>query len=554
MKYVRIKVSVMIGTLFLSILLLAGQCAPVPEVFGINSFTATPQTHLAGGGEVTLAWDVKSADTISIDQGIGVVTGTSKKVTVTSDTIFTLTASKGSQKVMATASVNVDPRPSNSITVTIIGLSSVSADVTVTGPNSFNQKLTATKTFPDLQPGSYTVVAKEIPSGADKYVVDKPSQVVELKVGESLSATVTYTLLQAVLYVNAEIGADSNEGSSDKPFKTITKALDKAVAGQKVLLMSMENIRAYSTSTGESFPLRVKSGVTLEGESSPTVIGGSGSCIELDDVQDVKLAKLGLQCDISILLRNAKNISIEQLNSASKNNGINVQNSSVTLQSVNIYNSTQEGLWILGSSQVILTDSKLFQNGFGVHLSDTANLTVDNSSFYENTSSGIFVQDTTSLTLKNSHADNNGNPTSVGDGLSVNSTGDGTITIDNTTFNNNWSGINLHCGFAGINLFDLTVTNSIFSENRTYGICVGDAEGVIELRTNLFSSNKVYQISDQRPGNIKKVIFAPETILSDGTITKQPSGLQTGPDRDATFWEIIGANNYICFDTSCTIP
>ena len=86
----------------------------------------------------------------------------------------------------------------------------------------------------------------------------------------------------------------------DKPFKTITKALDKAVAGQKVLLMSMENIRGYGTTTGGAFPLRVKSGVTLEGESSPTLIVGSGSCIELNDVQDVKLAKLGLQCDISI--------------------------------------------------------------------------------------------------------------------------------------------------------------------------------------------------------------------------------------------------------------
>ena len=146
-----------------------------------------------------MAWDVKSADTISIDQGIGVVTGTSKKVSVTSDTTFTLTASKGSQKIMATASVKVDPKPSNSITVTISGLSSVNADVTVTGRNSFNQKLTATKTFTDLQPGSYIVVAKEIPSGADKYVVDKPSQVVELKAGESLSATVTYTLLRPFL-------------------------------------------------------------------------------------------------------------------------------------------------------------------------------------------------------------------------------------------------------------------------------------------------------------------------------------------------------------------
>jgi Astacin (Peptidase family M12A) len=91
---------------FLTILLMAGQCGPVPEALKINSFTATPQT-LASSGEITLAWDVKGTDEISIDQEIGVVTGSSRKVTVTKDTTFTLTASKGNQKTTATASVKV---------------------------------------------------------------------------------------------------------------------------------------------------------------------------------------------------------------------------------------------------------------------------------------------------------------------------------------------------------------------------------------------------------------------------------------------------------------
>lgn len=86
---------------------MAGQCGPTPEALKINSFTATPQT-LTGSSEITLAWDVKGADEISIDQEIGVVTGGSRKVTITKDTTFTLTASKGNQKATATASVKVE--------------------------------------------------------------------------------------------------------------------------------------------------------------------------------------------------------------------------------------------------------------------------------------------------------------------------------------------------------------------------------------------------------------------------------------------------------------
>ncbi len=58
----------------------------------IASFTATPASLPVGGGNVTLDWATIGATSVSIDNGIGIVNGTSKVVPVTSNTTFTLTA------------------------------------------------------------------------------------------------------------------------------------------------------------------------------------------------------------------------------------------------------------------------------------------------------------------------------------------------------------------------------------------------------------------------------------------------------------------------------
>jgi parallel beta-helix repeat protein len=511
------------------------------------TFTATVARSSA-----SVIWSLKGEGSLSSTKGASVdyTAPASVAADTTAEITATLEGTTVSDKAVVTIQSTATAPGTGVITVTIAGLGSANSAVTVTGPNGFNQNPTTTKTFTNLPPGRYNIMAQEVVSGADKYQPDKATQSVDLKAGETLEAKITYSLSLGTLYVNPTTGADTNSGAKDKPFKTITKALAQAVAGQTVMLAS----EAYATSTGESFPLRVKSGVTLQGETFPgVVIGGAGFCIELKDVQDIRLLKLGLQCDASIVLSNAKNITIEQLNSASKNTGIVAQDSSATIIASEIYFSSQEGLRMTGSSQVVLTDSKLFQNGFGVRLENTSRLEVDNSRFTENTASGIFVLDTASLTLKNSRADNNGNPTSVGHGLTVNSTGDGTITIDNATFNNNWSGINLQCGYAGKNLFDLTVTNSTFTGNTNYGVCVGDAGGVVELRKNLFGFNKVFQLSNQAPDNQVMVISAAETTIDDGMGAYDLSGLKTGPNFDTDVWEITGANNYICFNATCII-
>ena len=62
----------------------------------IASFTATPASLPPGGGNVTLNWATTGATSVSIDNGLGVVTGTSKVVNVGANTTFTLTATNTS--------------------------------------------------------------------------------------------------------------------------------------------------------------------------------------------------------------------------------------------------------------------------------------------------------------------------------------------------------------------------------------------------------------------------------------------------------------------------
>lgn len=76
----------------LALLLLAG-CSSTPEAPApsIGSFTADAAT-VAPGQSTTLRWSVTNATSLSIDHGIGVVTGTSAVVTLADTTTYTLTA------------------------------------------------------------------------------------------------------------------------------------------------------------------------------------------------------------------------------------------------------------------------------------------------------------------------------------------------------------------------------------------------------------------------------------------------------------------------------
>jgi PKD repeat protein len=77
---------------------------PPPPV--IKSFGAAPES-LEAGQSTSLKWSVSGATSLSIDNGVGTVTGTSRKVSPTAATTYTLTAKNAGGTKTATVTVNV---------------------------------------------------------------------------------------------------------------------------------------------------------------------------------------------------------------------------------------------------------------------------------------------------------------------------------------------------------------------------------------------------------------------------------------------------------------
>ena len=93
-----------------------GSPTPVPT---ISSFTASP-TSITSGNSSTLSWSVSGATSLSINQGVGTVTGSSRSVSPTATTTYALTATNSSGSSTATATVIVtSPSDTTSPTVSL---------------------------------------------------------------------------------------------------------------------------------------------------------------------------------------------------------------------------------------------------------------------------------------------------------------------------------------------------------------------------------------------------------------------------------------------------
>jgi len=79
---------------------------PVLQGPTISAFKASPGTVTAGQS-ATLTWSVSGATTLSLDRGLGPVSGTSLEVAPTATTTYTLTATNATGSVTATATVTV---------------------------------------------------------------------------------------------------------------------------------------------------------------------------------------------------------------------------------------------------------------------------------------------------------------------------------------------------------------------------------------------------------------------------------------------------------------
>jgi hypothetical protein len=95
------------------------------------------------------------------------------------------------------------PSP-GSLTVNVHGLpSGSSAAITVTGPGGFSQPVTATQTFTQLAPGTYSVAATDVIVGASDYAPSPPSLTVAVNGSNSqATASILYSLATGNLTIN----------------------------------------------------------------------------------------------------------------------------------------------------------------------------------------------------------------------------------------------------------------------------------------------------------------------------------------------------------------
>jgi hypothetical protein len=172
-------------------------------------------------------------------------------------------------------------------------------------------------------------------------------------------------------FVNANIGSDSNPGTSSTPFKTITHALAVAAGLRTNNVINVE-AGTYNNLNGETFPLRMIDKVDLVGAgSASTILDGAGYGITTINYSSVVTLEVpaGVTANIS-------GFTIADTNAWQRStyyNALAIIDSANVVFTGNVLNPVPslscDGLWIVGKANVTLVDNKIsgtgWNRGFG---------------------------------------------------------------------------------------------------------------------------------------------------------------------------------------------
>jgi parallel beta-helix repeat protein len=187
--------------------------------------------------------------------------------------------------------------------------------------------------------------------------------------------------VQTIFYVNPQSGTDSvNAGKSETAaFRTITYALQQATPGTIIQLASGR----YSN---ESFPLIVKSDVTLKGNESMQgqgveIIGGDAYMSRIFAKQDVTL----------VAQDNSQILGITITNPNVRGSGIWIESGQPIIRNDTFINSKREGVFITGNAAPRIENNRFINNDAnGVSVTKDAKGEIRHNTF-ENTGFGIAI-------------------------------------------------------------------------------------------------------------------------------------------------------------------
>lgn len=201
------------------------------------------------------------------------------------------------------------------------------------------------------------------------------------------------------LFVSSSIGNDTTgNGTQASPYKTITQAL-RAAEGNTVITIASGT---YSAESGETFPLSLKPGVTLQGDPANqgrnTIIKGGAMFISPTFARQ----------NIAVLATDRSSITgVTITNPNRRGYGLWVESSSPMIADNTFTGNTHDGISVTGNSAPVIRNNYFSENGAnGITIFNSSRPEVRNNIFVK-TGFGINVaQNATPLLVENRIANN----------------------------------------------------------------------------------------------------------------------------------------------------
>lgn len=195
------------------------------------------------------------------------------------------------------------------------------------------------------------------------------------------------------IFVDAANGSDTRgDGSRNNPFKTITYAIQRAEAGSVIQLFP----GVYSEESGETFPIRLKAGLTLRGDESTLgegyLITGGGTYMS---------PTLGRQ-NVALLAETGAEVrGITLRNQGRRGYALWVESASPRILNNSFVGSIHDGIFIAGASNPWVEGNRFYKNGAnGISVLGTSQPTIVNNLFQE-TGFGLTIDQRSAPIVRN---------------------------------------------------------------------------------------------------------------------------------------------------------
>jgi len=201
------------------------------------------------------------------------------------------------------------------------------------------------------------------------------------------------------IYVDPVFGDDFHgDGTPNFPLKTITFALRFTVSGDAVVLAP----GTYSASSGELFPIRVKPGVLILGDSATKGAGSPATLVSGGGVYTIGGGSQGgSTVSVAFVLGNGSELAGVQITAAGAGGiGVVLDGSSAKLSQCTITGCGASGLRVYQSATPTIAGNDITANtGSGVDVFDTAAPLLRQNTISANSVDGVVANDTSAPNL-----------------------------------------------------------------------------------------------------------------------------------------------------------